>query len=364
MANHRSHILLFIAFALHFKVTDFPVGQTNLLSFGEFLLRTYTAPKSVLNVLSSVRRFHVELNLSPEVFDSLKFARWKRALFLTVRTCPMQALPLPFPLLERLVGLARALGGEGRAMAGFLTVAFHALARASTLLARSATSYDVTRLPTLADVTRMPSGFSLLLKWDKTHQVASQAFSVPLLRGGRGSTACPVRAVELLLQAAEGRGRDTPLFATASGRAGGTRTSLCPLTIGRAREWLRILLAALGQRPDAYTLHSLRRGGCTLASVGGAAVSDLQALGGWRSEAVHLYHSQFEARRRAAQALRGAASHLNEYNYLRTVIFAGVEPRLTREIPFIVSHVFPYYPYLQGDSIVQAIQHCTYKVVY
>ena len=40
----------------------------------------------------------------------------------------------------------------------------------------------------------------------------------------------------------------------------------------------------------------------------GAAVSDLQSLGGWRSGAVHLYHSQFDAGLRAAEALRSAVA--------------------------------------------------------
>ena len=136
----------------------------------------------MLNVFSSVKGFHVELNLSAEVFDTLIVVRWKRALFLTVRAVPHQAQPLAFPLLEDLVSLAQALGGKGRTVALFLAIAFHGLARASTLLLHSATGYDATRLPTLADVVRTPTGFSLTIKWDKTHQVASQAYAVPLLR--------------------------------------------------------------------------------------------------------------------------------------------------------------------------------------
>ena len=304
VANQRSHILLFIAFALYFVVPDFPVDRTNLLSFGEFLLRTYRAPKSVLNVFSSVRMFHVQFDFSTEAFDTLEVARWKRALFLTVRAVPRQAPPIPFPLLERLCVLALGLGGEGGTVASFLSVAFHVFARASTLLAQAGTGYDASRLPILADVVPNHSGFSLTVKWDKTHQAAAQAFVVPVLRGPQ-SPACPARALSRILGAAAGCAPSTPLFATIRG-TGGTR-SVVPLTLRRAREWLRILLATVNIKPDAYTLHSLRRGGCTLAFAGGAAVSDLQSLGGWRSGAVHLYHSQLDARKRAAEALRSAS---------------------------------------------------------
>ena len=268
VANHRSHILLFIAFALYFRVTDFPVACSDLLSFGEFLLRSYKAPKSVLNVFSTVRMFHVQFKFSPEVFDTLEVARWKRALFLTVRSVPQQAQPIPFPLLERLCALAEGLGGEGSTVAAFLSVGFHVFARASTLLTQAGVGYDVSRLPTLADVVPNDTGFSLTVKWDKTHQAAAQAFVVPVLRGAL-SPASPARALNRLLRAAEGCASSTPLFATIRGK--GRARSVVPLTLRRAREWFRILLAMLNLQPDAYTLHSLRRGGCTLAFAGGGA---------------------------------------------------------------------------------------------
>ena len=157
----------------------------------------------MLNVFSSLRKFHVELSFSPQVFDALEVARWKRALFLTVRSIPHQAQPVPFPLLERLCGLAAGLGAEGRTLAGFLSVAFHAFARASTLLTNSAVEYDISRLPTLADVVETDTGFSLTVKWDKTHQATAQAFVVPLLRGAP-SPACPARALDRIRTEAGG----------------------------------------------------------------------------------------------------------------------------------------------------------------
>ena len=304
VANHRSHILLFIAFALYFSFNPFPAEERQLLLFGEFLLRGYSAPKSVLNVFSSLRRFHSEHNFQVDGFDSVPLSRWKRALFLTVRTVPHRASPFPFQLLERLCSLAESSGPGGHTMAAFLTVAFHVCARASTLLSSTVGTYDFSRLPTLADVVRDGEGFSLFIKWDKTRQVSGQGFFAPLLPAG-DSRACPVRALNGLLSRARGLPQTSPLFATVGWGRGGPLTT--PLTIARARAWLRALLQADGVGARDYTLHSLRRGGCTLAFAGGAAVSDLQSLGGWRSGAVHIYHSQFDAGLRAAEALRSAA---------------------------------------------------------
>ena len=292
-----------MAFAIYFRFVDFPTGVDTLLSFGEFLLRSFTAPKSVINATSSVRRFHVDWGFHAGAFDTVDWARWKRALFLTVRSVPTQTPPMPFGLLVDLCGMARRMGDKGVTMAAFLTVAFHTLARASSLLAGGRGDYDHTRLPTLADVRSTGQGFDFNMKWDKTHQSSHAAFSVPLLPRG-SSAACPVRAVRGLVRRASGTTVSGPLFATPV--KGGQGMVLVPLTVVKARFWLRTLLQLRGIPERKYTLHSLRRGGCTSAYRGGAAVSELKSLGGWASNAVHLYHSQRDARIRAARALRAA----------------------------------------------------------
>ena len=300
VANQDSHVLLFVAFALYFRLNDFPATARVLLAFAEFLLRTYNAPKSALNALSSVRRFHLDYRFQVDAFDDVLLERWKRSLPLTVRRATIQAAALPLGVLEQLCDLAFSMGREGKTMAAFLAVCFHSFARASTLLTGSARAYDTSRLPTLADVERSNNGFTLTIKWDKTHQHVSQAFQVPLLPRP-GSPACPVGALDALLA----RGRDSPaygpLFATPVGHNG--RVQRVPLTITQARSWLRVLLRLANLDQAEFSLHSLRRGGCTFAYAGGAGVTELQSLGGWRSAAVHLYHSQADARRRAAVAL-------------------------------------------------------------
>ena len=70
VANRRSHVLLYAAFALLFGLQDFPATSHVLLLFGEFLLRTYRAPKAVTNALSSVRGFHLLHSLTTEGCDS------------------------------------------------------------------------------------------------------------------------------------------------------------------------------------------------------------------------------------------------------------------------------------------------------
>ena len=258
VANQDSHILLFIAFSIYFGLRDFPASAAVLICFAEFLLRTYSATKSVLNAISSVRRFHLDGRYDVAAFDDVTLSRWRRALPLTVRTLPVRATAIPLGALERLCRLAETMGQEGLTMAAFLAVCFRSFARASTLLAAGPSSYDFSRLPTFADIQRRGTGVLLYIEWGKTHQAVWEAFQVPLLPR-TDSLACPVRALEALL-ARQGKFPSmAPLLATPRVR-GGQRV-LQNLTITQARQWLRLLLRLAGFAESQYSLHSLRRGG-------------------------------------------------------------------------------------------------------
>ena len=301
-ANHRSHALLFVAFSLHFEFQDFPVRPQGLVCFGEFLLRSYSSPKSVLNVFSSVRRLHFLRGFTTEAFEDPQVFLWKRALPLTLRHLPIVAPPFPLQLLQRACVLADSLGARGRVFAALLAVTFYTMARLSSLVPVSLHTFDRTRLPTLADVREDGSSRSFHLKWAKNCQQTTQGYWVPLL-ACPGSGACPVARLDALRGLLEGAPGSTPLFSFPGEGTGAHPRKRGGFTIALAREWLRCLLCALGVRDKAFTFHSLRRGACTLAFRQGAAFTDLQQLGGWRSEAVRGYFSGMDARRRAARCL-------------------------------------------------------------
>ena len=299
--NQRSHALLYLAFTIYFSFRDIPAAAGTLLCFVEFLLRSYTAIKSVTNALSSVKRLHIDLRADVEAFDSPLLERWKRALPLTVRAAPSQAPPLPLALLERLCGLARSYGRQGEAFATLLAVGFHTMARLSSLVPQSARTFDHTRLPTLTDIRRSGNGFAINLKWSKTEQAGDRQVWVPLLHR-TGSDACPVLALERLCELLRGAANGTPLFSFGEQLGGGRRT-WSSFTMPLARAWLAALLWSLGRGQEGFSFHSLRRGACTLAFAGGCDVADIKLHGGWRSDAVNLYYSHSDARLRVATAL-------------------------------------------------------------
>ena len=305
-ANVRSHVLLYLAFARKFGFRDFPATLGALLAFAEFMLLSFTAPKSVLNALASLKHFHLDFQWSVEVFEARELVLWRRALPLTCRHLARPAPPLMLDLLQQLVGLALRLGPEGTVLAALMAFLFASMARLSSLVAGTAADYDRSRLPTLADVQLTDGVLSLRLKWAKAHQAADDGYWVPL--GPRpGSVACPVERWQDLRRLSAAVPNTDPLFWCPGLKGIGGRTRQ-HLTMPVAREWLARLLRRLGRAGEGYTFHSFRRGACTSAFLQGAAEEDIRALGGWNSDAVRSYLPVDELRRRAARALTTVSS--------------------------------------------------------
>ena len=304
-ANVRSHVLLYVAFADHFGLRDFPATARTLTSFGEFLLRSFRAPKSAFNALASLRHFHLDFKLPTLAFEARQFMLWRRAVASTVRHVPRAAPPLAGGELRCICRVAGSLGPLGQLFAALASVLYFTMARLSSLLTGKEGGFDHTRLPTWGDLRCDSSGWALRIKWAKAHQAADQGYWVPLLPI-QGAPECPVANLARLRAVTEGVSADTPLFALPTSQRGGKGGRPCrALTMRVAREWLRVLLARAGLGNKGFTFHSFRRGACTQAFRNGAEVADIQQLGGWRSDAVRLYLPLEEARRRAAKALNG-----------------------------------------------------------
>ena len=267
--------------------------------FAEFLARSYSATKSVTNALSSLRTFHLIFGFSPLAFDDFQVTLWRRALPLTARSLPSQAPSLTVPLLQRLCTRARGFGRRGLVFAALLATAFYSLARLSSLVLQVAHGADASRVPLLRDLGWEEGRVVLNLKWGKTKQATSQGFRVPLLPVHRA--ACPHTLLALLATSLKGSPPELPLFSFRQDTGkGGIWVSF---NVNSARRFLGFLLRKEGLQDRGFTFHSLRRGGCTLGFRGGAQLSDLQLLGGWRSRAIDEYYPHLEARARAAEVL-------------------------------------------------------------
>ena len=139
------------------------------------------------------------------------------------------------------------------------------------------------------------------MKWGKCAQDTTDGFWVPLLPHPDRAL-CPVNRARALVRVSRHLSLRDPLFSLPLASATASHTEGF-YTLFSARRWLTRGLAASGLSTLGYTFHSFRRGACTQAFRQGAEITDLQSLGGWRSDAVRLYYPHYEARARAARAL-------------------------------------------------------------
>ena len=299
--NRKSHIKLFLAFCYHYGLPDLPTEPHTLILFTEFLLRSFVSPKSITNTLASVRFYHAFLDLPTQQFDNFQLNLTRRALPLTVRHVPQPAPACTLEILGQLGLALDGLGPRGCVIKALCYVAFFSLARLSSLLP-DRLPFDTTRFPTLSDLFKLEDGLVLRLKHSKTTQLASQAFTVPLLRPG-SSGPDPVQTLLSMLVLFGPRSPDTPLFLWPQPGAHPPFLGATPLCASTARGWLRLALQKANVSIPGFSFHSFRRGGCTLAAERGASFHDLQALGHWHSNAVRRYFPQLPSQLRAARCL-------------------------------------------------------------
>ena len=299
-----AHLRLYVAFCSHYRLRDVPADAHTLALFLEFLMRSFRAPKSALNTLASVRHLHLQLGATTAPFDHYNLCLSRRALTLSVRHVPSPAPPCNPATLRRLILASRQWGVRGLAFAAMCSIAFHTLARLSSL-APPALPFDATRYPTCADVIHGVGYWLLSVKFAKCSQAAAQGFRVPLL-ASQDPVVCPVRLLRALLLAHGSLEPSDPLFVVQPGLRGRATAALMALTAPEARAMLRRALDQTLGPGSGFTFHSFRRGGATLAALRGASPGDVKALGHWTSDSALAYFPALPAQLRAAGALTGS----------------------------------------------------------
>ena len=302
VANHRTHLKNFVRFCIFYNLRDFPASGNTLSLFAEFLCRTYQAPNSVLNALSSVRFFHQFLNYESSGFFDFKFSLTKQALPRSVRYAPSPALPMTLKLLQNICAISLNRGAQGVAFAALCIIGFHTLARLSSLVPSSVDGCDLTRTVQISDVAVTNYGLDLTIKWSKSQQLLQERLVIPLIKRVDHDNICPVVAVSrLLISLPSNITADSPLFSWPTTR--GTVSSIKFFTIPSARSFLKCILTNLGLDAQKYSFHSFRRGGCQLGYIKGATMQELKFLGGWSSDAICRYLPVHQATFNAASAL-------------------------------------------------------------
>lgn len=226
---------------------------------------------------------HKQLDLSCTAAQSYPVSLMLKAIDKSMRHTPAIKLPVSLPVLQLLCDLCSSMGLWGVVLKCAILLSFYGFLRQSNLAPLQPNQFDHTRHTTRGDVQQSPTGLVIALKWTKTLQSAMVPVHIPL-PSLPGSTLCPLRAFNSMLQGVPSPHPWAPLLLLPNTSGGLTVITIHHLTSG-----FNSLITRLNLPPHKYTFHSLRRGGATLAHQAGVPLPLIKSHGTWTSDAVFTY---------------------------------------------------------------------------
>lgn len=279
-ANRRSVLVKFIKFLSKFGTHFKQPSDEAVCVFFEKCLGSVRAPATIKNYTSLLSSAYRQMGLDSSVFEAFRVKNAMTSIDKNVRHVPSPSLPVSPALLKRVVKVVGRLP-NGSAICAALILMFHSFLRQSNFTASTSTLFDPTRQITRGDINIQPDAVTIVLKWSKSHQLASMR-SVVTIPAVPGSSLCPRMAVINLLRDVPFKHSQQPLICFKDG-------SHIPVYHIR-KVWNTVLKVLEVPLASSYTLHGLRRGAAThVINTDPSAREDIKRHGMWRSDAVDTY---------------------------------------------------------------------------
>ena len=275
-----SHLTLFLQFSMYTGSPFPPSSSSTVLAFIEFLQSNGLSPPSISGYVHSLRsKFKIlGLPLSPLSHHSV---------FLALRSL---SLNVPHPRRVKGIFDVSALHSIisaclhlplGYVYAPLFLLAFFAFLRLSNIVPVSPSSFSPLTHLCRGDVIFHPSFATIVLKWSKTLQAASQFATVQIPVLG-SSPLCPISSLKAMFQKFP-LPPNAPLFAVPQGQG------FIVLTQSKVRKTLSNILSSIGIDPSTHPFHTFRRSGASLAFHSDVSLQAIQHQGTWTSDAVWNY---------------------------------------------------------------------------
>ena len=185
-----------------------------------------------------------------------------------------------------------------------LTTQFFTCFRKSNLLPPSLNTFSSFKHLTRGDIKLCGSNIIFTVPWSKTLQAKNDVVTVSIAAAPPGSVLDPVQILTQFLFDFPLPNPKLPAFSLFDGHKLLVLTQQVYITL------LKQHLAVLGLSPDAFSSHSVRRGGTTLLWEAGASSQSIKMHGGWRSNCYQRYiDPNFSDRLQPTQLM---VSHINK----------------------------------------------------
>ena len=268
-----------------------------MLMFLEYLVNLGNRSASLQNYLSVLRHY-------AKVYEFESSFLYNKKLDLFIKSVAMNAPYRPklkpvFTIADlRNISIKCDEIPNGLVYRAIFLLAYFAFFRLSNLVPQSQFAFDITRHLTVGDVIFGPPGAHILVKWHKAMQ-SSQDLKVVQIPQLQDSYLCPVRALQLLYDRHNPQHLD-PFFVvfTKLGHK-------VPIAAYRVRATLATILADLGLHDRNLGFHAYRRSGASFVFNQDVKLQNIQAHGGWQSDAIWSYlHNTPTAASQVAQTFK------------------------------------------------------------
>ena len=283
ISNHKTQLRAYYTFCRAYGFGDLRPSEQQLCLYIEYLAQKFSSAHSVKNYLAAVGLLHKHLAVSCKALSSFRVSLMLRALDRTMLSPPHPRRPVSAALLHQLVQATCPLGIWGLVMKCAILLAFFGFLRQSNLAPRGVQQFDPKRHTRRKDIVLTSHGVYIKLRWTKTIQTAQQPTYVPLPRIP-ASPLCPVTAFMDMAKRIPVSSNRVPLLVLP-----GTGTALQIVTIPMLSQQFASFIRQFHLPPKTFSLHSLRRGGASLAFEAGVSLDQIKSHGTWKSQAVWKY---------------------------------------------------------------------------
>ena len=283
LANQDTQIRTYLRFCVQYDLQHLEPSPQTLALYIEHLAQRFKSPRSVKNYLSAVTLLHKHLGIPCLAAQSFQVTLMCRAIFSTMRHQPQPKSPVSIPVLLQLCQVCTTWGLWGVILKCAILFAFFGFFRQSNLAPKHSSQFHPSRNTTRGDVHLSQSGLSVSLKWTKTLQSSVVPVRIPL-PAIPGSPLCPLQAYQLMVSRVPTPSPTAPLLLMPS-KTG----KLSIVSLRQLSHAFNQLVSQLRPLPTNLSLHSLRRGGATLAYQAGVPLEVIKAHGTWASDSVWSY---------------------------------------------------------------------------
>ena len=264
----------YLLFCVYFGLAYLPISTENLSLYSQFLSRSMRSAQTIKNYISGVKTMNLILGYSADHLNSFIINLGLKGIAREHPHCIRQAKPITPNILLEIFSVLDMSKSENVVYWCLLLFAFFLFARKSNLVPTVKTDLKEKKFLCHKDVECFENTLIINMRWSKTIQFGVRILQTPLI-AIPGSNLCPVAAYKHMCSLVKARSED-PLFKLSRDKC---------IFYKQYHAKLKSVIKQIGLKPELYSTHSFRRGGCTYSFRSGMPADLIQLHSDWKSDA-------------------------------------------------------------------------------